>query len=676
MPLVRLGATAFVSAFLLFQVQPLIAKAVLPWFGGTPAVWTTCMLFFQLLLLGGYALSALFERLRPLPRLLSPWLLLLPAVASLPLTPAAHFRGAGDQPVFELLRLLLLSVGVPYLLLATTGPLSGAWFRRAAPDRSPYRLYALSNVGSLLSLLTYPVAIEPWLTLRWQSRLWSVGFVIFAVLYASSLIQDYRKGARTSTPAESGPAPVPPSPTDRLLWILLPTLSSMSLIAVTNHVCQNVAVIPFLWVVPLSLYLLSFIIAFDHERYYLRALFAAAALALLVLSAMSAAPGIKRVHLGFVWELLQHLSALFCVCMLCHGEVVRRKPHPKYLTTFYLYLSTGGAIGGLLVSLAAPRLFHSYFEWRIALWGGYLLAAAVLYATQRHRLRGRAFLAVPLAGLVLAGGYILVRPTQGTIRGHVLTAARNFYGVLTIVERSVDDPAEHDLAMFHGAISHGMQLLEGDRKREPAGYYGSDTGVGRTLEYYRGRGAARVAVVGLGAGTLAAYSRADQVFRFYEINPMVEKLARQYFTYLSAAPGKLDVVIGDGRLLLEQETEPPFHALVIDAFTGDAVPAHLLTREAMDIYLRRLRPDGALLIHISNRYLNLAPVVRGLAAYGGLNAVRVDTVERTEDRLATEWMILTNNPGLLAELAPAATPVENRQILWTDESNDLFRILR
>jgi SAM-dependent methyltransferase len=679
-PLLRLGVTTFLSAFLLFQVQPLIAKAFLPWFGGSPAVWTTCMLFFQVLLLGGYSLSALFERLSPQRRLLLPLGLLGLSVVSLPLTPSAHFRGTGgDQPVYELLRLLMLSVGLPYLVLSTTGPLSQAWFRRAAPTRSPYRLYALSNVGSLLSLLSYPAAIEPWLPLRWQTRLWSAGFAVFAVLYGVSLFRDYRLSRTAELTPSAEPAAVPvPTVRDQLLWVLLPLLSSLSLLAVTNHVCQNVAVIPFLWVVPLSLYLISFIIAFDHERYYLRGLFAlGAAVSLLVIAATNKSL-LPFAHLKFAGELLPHMLALFFVCMLCHGELVRRKPHPKYLTTFYFYLSAGGALGGLLVSLLAPRIFTSFFEWRIAVLAGYVLAAVVLVASQRHRFGGRRWVPAVLTVLVLPGVYFVAHPAEREIGGRQLVAIRNFYGVLRVFARDEHNPEESDRALFHGTINHGVQYQEGALRHEPITYYGEETGVGRTVLFYRNQPNLRVGVIGLGTGTMAAYGRPGQVFRFYEINPAVIKLARTYFSYLSDSQAQVEVALGDARLVLEGErdSEPRFHTLIVDAFSGDAIPAHLLTREAMAVYLRRLRPDGALVIHVTNRYLDLAPVVRALGAYAGMRVVRIETEDGDNEHYSTEWMILTPNEALVAALTPDSTPSTGRNLLWTDESNDLFRILR
>lgn len=681
--ILRLGATAFLSAFLLFQVQPLVAKAVLPWFGGSPGVWTTCMLFFQVLLLVGYALAAFVERQRPLTRLVLPLVLVSAAIFTLPLSPRSFLPASPSaQPLLELLRLLLFSVGLPYTLLATTGPLSQTFYARALPGQSPYRLYALSNIGSLLSLLTYPVLVEPWLRLATQERLWSLGFLAYGVLYALSLISDYRTAVQLAAPehaeaAELAEPVAAPRLSQAALWVLLPMLSSLSLLAFTNHICQNVAVIPFLWVAPLGLYLLSFIIAFDHERYFRRGVFSVLTLALLVWSALHFELGVKGVRWAFVRELVQHLLTLFAICMLCHGELVRRKPHPRYLTTFYLMLALGGALGGLFVSVLAPRLFTSFFEHRIALFGGFVLASLVLLDVIRPWLRGRLrWLLVPLAGLSLAGLVGVIRATDGIERGKILAKARNFYGLLTVVARAEDDPEESDRCLYHGNITHGIQFQNGERRHEPVTYYGEETGLGRTLLYYKDRPNLRVGAIGLGTGTVAAYARPGHTYRFYEINPEVIRLSRTYFGYVNEAAGHVDIVLGDARLMLEREQAAPYDVLVLDAFSGDAIPVHLLTREAMDIYRQHLSPDGALAIHISNRYLDLGPVVRGLAEYAGLGLTWIETRSGENEHFGTDWMILTRNPELTKALAPKSNAATGRTLLWTDEYNDLFRILK
>lgn len=674
--LVRLGLTTFVSAFLLFLVQPLIARAILPWFGGSPAVWTNCMLFFQGLLLGGYALSALAEQLRPRARLLL-LLILGGALCTLPLHPATQHQGPPtEQPAYHLLRLLLLSVGLPYLILATTGPLTQAWFRRAAPERSPYRLYALSNTGSLLALLLYPVAIEPWLPLRWQMRLWSGAFLLFAVLYAASLLEDLRRARplpSAATPAALEEAPAP-GVRDRALWLLLPALGSLALLAFTSHVCQNVAVIPFLWVIPLALYLLTFILAFEREGAYRRGPVAAATLVLLVLTTLYSDPNSDRADLAFWKALALYMLALFALCLLCHGELVRRKPHPRHLTTFYLCLSAGGVLAGLFAGLLAPRLFTYYFEWRIALVAGFALAVVVLFQATRPLWHDRFWLFMPAVAIALCGLFWVGLHTRPD-KKPVLIALRNFYGVLRVAERAADDPAEHDRVLYHGSINHGVQFQHGERRREAVSYYSVETGVGRLLSALADTPGLRVGVIGLGTGTLATYARPGQVYRFYEIDPDVVHLSRSYFSYLRDSRGQIEVALGDARLTLDREREPPLHALAVDAFSGDAIPTHLLTREAMDIYLRRLRPDGALAVHISNRHLDLAPVVRALAAYAGWQAVHISNRRREGEHYAADWIIVTRNPVVLAALREHATPPKGRDLLWTDESNDLFRIL-
>jgi spermidine synthase len=716
------AATIFLSAFLLFQVQPLISKVILPWFGGSPAVWTTCMLFFQVLLLGGYAYAHWLNGLsRPAWQAAVHLVLLAGAAATLPITPGAAWQPAdGSFPTGRILLLLLVNVGLPYFVLSSTGPLIQAWYSRAYAGRSPYRLYALSNVGSLGALLSYPFLFEPALTTGRQGALWSLAFAVFAALCACLAILTWRLPPEAAAPAvdravasggkkksrdvkkrgEQAKAAETAKPTSRefVSWLLLPALASVMFLAVTNHVCQDVAVVPLLWIAPLSLYLLSFIICFDREAWYRRRWFALAVVVSII------AICINIVHQGFD-ELLSrmqipfqlagiagnlavqvtlYLTAMFLVCMLCHGELVRRKPPARHLTSFYLAVAAGGALGGVFVAVICPLVFSEYYEFNLGLAAAFVLAVAVLAERTGHRKESHdeKLRQWVLGATALAATLVIVQFLTDVTDRTSLVVTRNFYGVLRVAEyKEKDRPRAR--ALYHGRILHGFQHLDAERGSVPTEYYDEHSGVGITLRHFQQSPPLRVGVVGLGTGTLAAYGRPGDFYRFYEINPKVETLARRYFTYLKESPAEIDIVLGDARLSMERESPPRgYDVLVLDAFSGDAVPVHLLNKEAFDLYQRHLNPQGVIAVHITNRYLDLTPVVVGLAKHLGMHAVMVQrAVARQAGFADSQWMIVTNNRQLLndATLRDAVTPMEDTAQalpLWTDQYSNLFQILK
>jgi hypothetical protein len=657
------SATVFLSAFLLFQVQPLLSKWILPWYGGGPAIWTTCLVFFQATLFAGYAYAHLSERLLPRAARLGVHLALI-AAATLP-SLAPEPPAELDHPTASILRLLGVHVGLPFFLVSTTGPLVQAWFARAVPDRSPYRLYALSNFGSLAALLTYPFLVEPRWGLKAQSAFWTWAFRVFALLYAVGAVAVWRKGVA----APSADDAAAPGTGRKLLWVALPAFASAMLLAWTNQLCQDVAVIPFLWVLPLAVYLISFILTFDHPRWYRPAWIAPAAVGLMFGEAVMDRVGTITPSLTVVRVSVLLLS-LFAGCLLCHGELARLKPAPRFLTSYYLAMSGGGALGGAFVSLAAPRLFDTYFEWKLGVAIAYVGAWGVLIATQRSRLREH--LNVGAILVVVAGiGFAFLVAFFGS--GERLDVARNFYGAVSVVDR---DEARD---LIHGRILHGREYRTGPLHGRPTAYYVEASGAGRAIAAFQGRPDLRVGVVGLGVGTIAAYGESpSQSFRFYEINPEVIRLARSRFTYLKECQARVEVVEGDARLSLEREAPRRFHVLALDAFSGDTIPAHLLTTEAMAIYLRHLEPDGILTVHISNHYLDLAPVVRGMARRVGMETATVETVadERGASR-TSKWMVCSRSGASLRLAGPGAFGEGGeREIVWTDDRNDLFSILR
>jgi hypothetical protein len=679
--------TILLSAFLLFQIQPLISKFILPWFGGSPSVWTTCMLFFQVVLFCGYTYAHLLIRfLAPRRQAQVHGALLCLALVLLRVAPETHWKPIdAHAPALRILALLTVSVGLPYFVLSATGPLLQAWFSRAYPGRSPYRLYALSNFGSLLALVSYPFVFEPAFAAETQARLWSWAFGIFVLFCGVAAFASRRDRGLDLLHAPTTVVPDQPSrrPTwrDRLGWVALPACASLMLLAATNHICQYVAVIPFLWVVPLSLYLASFIIAFDHERWYAPRVYAGLvfvlALSVGCIDQVEDLLDLAHIELGFVSELVLYFAALFCVCVLCHGELSRSRPAPRHLTEFYLLMSAGGALGGLFVSWLAPAVFSTFFEWTLGLGASVALAVSVLARSSSQK-------PVPLAlrlGLAAAtlGLFGCIVWSQAD-DDHPLEVTRNFYGVVSAYEVEREDPDQHHFSLSHGMVVHGRQFAAPAKKRLPVAYYAPDTGVGQVMTSLRARPDLRVGAVGLGVGTLATYAEPGHTLRFYEINPNVERLANRYFSFLADCVGRVETIIGDARLMLEREAAQDFDVLVLDAFSGDAVPAHLLTREAFAVYLRHLRAEGVLAVNITNRHLDLAPVVLGLARHYRLATKRVYTEPDSAGlRYRADWMLLAGDERALDAIQAAAPPAEREARaprLWTDHHSDLFGILR
>ncbi len=681
------AVSVFVSAFLLFQIQPLISKAILPWFGGTPSVWTTCMLFFQMLLCGGYAYSHLVtDRLTPKWQGAVHATLLIVSLAFLHIVPSIEWKPVGDEsPVLRISLLLLSTVGLPYFILSTTGPLLLRWFSLAEPKASPYRLYALSNAGSLLALLSYPLVFEPLMRISTQATSWSVGFMAFVVLCLGCATRLWTLPAsndaarRELQPASSGSRPV----TFRTyaVWFSLAMVASWMLLAETNEICQDVAVIPFLWVVPLSLYLLSFILCFESDRWYRRSWYslstAGFVLAVCWLQSFGA-----RVFLPL--QLAIYFASLFCIFMMCHGELARLRPDPKSLTAFYLTMSAGGAGGGLFVGLLAPMIFPAFWEHYLGQIAACIIALLVYFD---HRgwtaeVNPPPTLWKGLAIVLFVGvGTVFAAAVSNYTAS--IAMVRNFYGVLEVETDDIEDA----IVLRHGRIMHGLQLK--GIPSLPTMYYGFKTGVGRAIEELRERKKPlNVGLVGLGAGTLAAYGQKGDEFRFYEINDNVTRLAQEHFSFLKNCPSKIDIIHGDARLVLEHETPQGFDLLVLDAFSGDAVPTHLLTQEAMQVYLKHLQPNGLIAIHISNIHFDLRRVTDALADASGLQALTLETATVIDPGTGMQslinpgsrWVLMAGDAESLKseryqEVAAKETLAEDRRVLWTDDFSNLIEVL-
>ncbi len=757
----------FLGAFLLFAVQLVLGKYFLPWFGGTPAMWTTCMFFFQLLLLAGYAYAhALAHWFKPRVQSLVHSAFLLSALVLLaslalkwhsPLMPPISWRPrSSDHPIWSIIALLGLSAGLPYFVLSSTGPLLQSWFTRTHPGRTPYRLYALSNLGSLLALFSYPFLVEPWLSLRTQARLWFLGFLAYAAVCGYCARQAGRstdsQNVPLQHPAEGETAHTEPVGTEKpgtgsyILWLSLAACASVMFLATTNQICQDVSVVPFLWVLPLSLYLLSFIICFDKSKWYSRAVFHSAFavgvfLACFVLNGWA----IKRILV----VVAVYAFTLFAGCMVCHGELARSKPDSRYLTSFYLMVALGGALGGVLVALIVPHVFSAYWEYQLGLWSSGLLLFLTLARDKSSWLYcsrwGLAMIAVLAALLpgctslathgvkslpdlfpvlaVLIGVYLVGRRSQkgfdrtraravpfycvaallvlgavfffsarAQVRGSALLT-RNFYGALAVRELNADYPDWRALSLFHGRIIHGFQFTSEAKRNLPTSYYGTTSGVGRALAALPTQSQRsvnqqnfRLGVVGLGIGTLAAYGKPGDYIRFYEINPEVTRIARDdtYFTYLKNCAAKLEVVAGDARLSMESELNrgqsQHFDLLAIDAFSGDAIPIHLLTEEAFQIYLKEIKPEGIIAVHITNTYFDLQPPLVRIAEHFGVKYAYLHTAGDDNVTTYSDWVLLSRDEKFLDSLVAPGEAANHAGSgagsLWTDDYSNLFQALR
>lgn len=747
-PALYFAATILLSAFLLFQIQPLIAKLILPWFGGSAAVWTSCMLFFQMELLAGYAYAHWLSDQTGRRQTIVHLGLLAVSLLCLPILPSAWWKPQGsDDPLLRILGLLAATVGLPYFLLSSTSPLLQSWYSRSNGGAIPYRLFALSNVGSMAGLLTYPVLVEPYLTNRAQAWMWSTAYAVFAAICGTVAFRSRRHGREKVERPVDNPSP-PPMLREKLLWMALAACPSALLLAATNHVTQNIAPIPFLWVLPLSLYLLSFILCFDSDRWYRRPFFAS--LAALALPAMAYAIVNQTNFWNLKAEVAFFSGAIFVLFMVCHGELARRRPSPAYLTSFYLMVSLGGALGGLLIGFAAPYLFNAVYDLQVivtltcflfvylfwktrgaavetssAAWqatAAFALSGALLAGYMILRLTSRlkgAFLQGPYdapvafcvagaaaaylvwfgastqkagrfrdgrfarfaiaAGLSLGIGTYLAKNTWASInRSRVV--ARNFYGSLLVYDGPGSGTQGPVRILRHGTIDHGKQFLWERNRLRPTTYFTGNSGIGLAIHALQRQGSMRVGIVGLGAGTIAAYGRPGDTYRYYEINPLVLRVASTEFSFLRDCAAQHDVSLGDARLVLERQPAQNFDLLVVDAFSGDAIPVHLLTREAWALYWRHLKPDGVLAVHVSNGYLNLGPVVAMGAAENGKRALKVSyDGSDVDEEAASDWVLVSSRPGFfeqkeLKQTAEKITPIAGLRA-WTDDHTDIYRIL-
>ena len=706
---VLLVPAAFLSAFLIFQVQPMIGKHILPWFGGTPAVWTTCLLFFQTLLLAGYAYAHL-----SVSKLSGRWqasvhvvLLLLALTASI--LPASTWKPRGDEyPLLRIALMLLASVGLPFLALSASGPLLQAWFTRLRPGQIPYRLYAVSNAGSLLALVTYPFLIEPTFSVTEQASIWSWAFVAFIALCASIAWFVWR--ASSAIPSQKGDAgrasaaagkPVQrggtPPLLHRWLWVAWAACAVLLFMAVTNLLTTDIAAVPFLWILPLAIYLVSFILTFSGSRWYNRRLFATLFVAALLVFILTIQTGIARLDTLVEPDAMQMIVlsgvALFVCCMVCHGELYRLRPDPSHLTGYYLSIASGGAIGGAFVALLAPNVFLTLQELQLGLLFCFILFLVATANDPASVLRGgrrRLARAGAVVGVVVLAVWPVVL-TAGLLSDAVHTE-RNFFGLLRVKEMGLSDPgAAHRFELYHGTTLHGMQVAMPEHRRMPTAYFGENTGLGILLGRYpfsRGR---RIGAVGMGVGTISAYGRPGDYYRYYELDPSVVDVAETYFSFLGDSEAEYEVRLGDARLSLEREPNQGFDILVLDAFSSDAVPVHLLTVEAMAVYARHVRPNGIIALNVTNKYLDLTPIAFNMARAAGFHSIGIINEQRRGDpSCASMWIVMSRNPEVIEQMRRSAEPLRRERVVrlikrnveacsrvrtWTDDSSSLFEIM-
>ena len=678
-------ATVFLGAFLLFQIQPIIGKYFLPWFGGAPAVWLTCLMFFQLLLLGGYTYAHFLQRLSAgrqaalhtglLVAALVTGSLLIFAWGS-PILPGLSWRpaaGAG-RPTADILRLLLISIGLSYFLLSTSASLLQAWFHRIQPDRSPYIFYVVSNTASLLALLSYPFAVEPNLTIREQAWMWSGGFLIYSALCGLCAFK-VRKISDLPVIRQSSKLSIPHS--KAVLWTLLSFCGVLALMAVTNQMTQDIPPVPFLWILPLSIYLLSYILGFIEklrggQDIYIYLLLCAFGVVWYLTQA------------GLELEIRHQIAAysfiLFAICIFCHNALYRAKPAPEHLTGFYLCLSLGGALGGLFTVLAAPFLFKGYWEYQLVLILSGALAVFFIYTDPETRKTFRSVrhgFPVLLAAFAVFLGAGIVKETRRSVYRE-----RNFFGSVRVaVEYNNGIPI---YSLLHGKINHGMQIHHPKFITRPTTYFTANSGVGLAMQLKQQQAdSMQVGILGLGIGTLAVYGRAGDVYRMYEIDPSVVRLAQNspWFSFLNDSKAKIEIVLGDGRISLEREPGNRFDLLVLDAFTGDSPPAHLLTLEAFELYLSQLADGGVIAVNISNRYLDLLPVLVQVRNHFKLSAAYITTPGDMKISASAQWVLLSRDEKFMQQPAIAAVDLLKTRTVrsirpWTDDYSNLLDVMK
>ncbi|MEO6803345.1 MAG: fused MFS/spermidine synthase [Granulicella sp.] len=671
------GTTVFLGAFLLFLIEPMAAKQLLPTLGGSSAVWITCLVFFQVTLLLGYLFAHWLTRNSHRGGRRAVYFILLAVAGVLlalrGLVPTGLAKYA-DHPVTAIFIALSLTIGLPFLLLGATSPLLQVWFLRTEGGGIPYRLFALSNAGSLLALIAYPTLVEPNLTLKLQRTTWSFGFLLYVALCIALALKK-QTIARRETQEE--PFAVKTRAATRWLWFLLPMAAAMQLCAVTAHLTVNIAAIPLLWMLPLAVYLLTFIVAFEFPALYSRGI--VVRLLVVMLAALGYAISKTDVSLPIGIAILFFLAECFLAGLFCHAETYALRPERGSETTlFYLLLAAGGAAGTFLIGIASPLIFSANYDLAITFFVTAALAVAVTWSDgwPQRMLWSTASALLLFFAIMLHTAYA----------HDAILEVRNFYGSLR-VKQTITTQGDPQRMLLNGTIQHGTQIFADSLMRTPTTYYAIDSGIGLALRFCcspEGSDVPRprnIGVIGLGTGTLAAYGHAGDRIRFYEINPLIRPIARNLFTYLRDSHAQITFADGDARTSLTREAPQQFDVLVVDAFSGDAIPLHLLTTEAIALYKKHLAPNGIIAFHVSNQYLNLAPEIAQLAVATNMQSRLFDRAgEDAAGTYRSTWVLLTNSPAFFErrEVAPLTTSANGATHLrtWTDDYSSLLPILQ
>lgn len=664
------AAAVFLGAFLLFLVEPIAAKQLVPVLGGSAAVWITCLVFFQTALLCAYLYA---HWMAHRPRWLLYFVLLLAGFASAAgWTVRSLGAGGGSaHPILTVFAVLATTIGLPFLALGTTSPLMQVWWARLHGSAIPYRLFALSNLASLLALALYPTLIEPHLTLHAQRAAWCCGFIFFAIISAALAVA-VRKTTPESAPDfrfidEGAPAPA----FQKLLWILLPMGASMQLSSVTSYLTANVAAIPLLWILPLAVYLITIILAFEFPRLLPRAI--VGRFLIVMLAGLGYALSKQDVEWPLRISIAFFLVEAFAACLFCHTEAYRLRPrHASESTQFYLCFAAGGAIGAFIIGIAFPLLFRFNLDLVITCAFTALLAFLV---TREDGWSSRLLWGVATLIMVVQIYWINIVNLRNTT-----VAVRNFYGALR-VKQNFGIPGATLRVLTNGNVEHGTQIFGTEEQRHtPTSYYARDSGVGLAIRFCCNGQPRNIGVIGLGAGTIAAYGSPGDRIRFYEINPAVVPIARSVFTYIRDSGAQVSIVEGDARTSLAVEPPQRFDVLVIDAFSGDAIPLHLLTTQALALYRRHLAPNGIIAFHISNRHVDLEPPVALLAQSAGMHAAAITTPANDErGEFTATWVLLSDNSAFFTQPDITRVAHQPNQIPtlrpWTDDFSSLLPVL-
>ncbi|MBL8030766.1 MAG: fused MFS/spermidine synthase [Candidatus Doudnabacteria bacterium] len=665
------GLPIVLGSFLLFQIQPIIIKTLLPQFGGSAATWTVALLFFQTALLLGYIYAHYAGRLGNRKKYTHVAIAAGVFVFTLLLKPWSGIAVGTASPILNVLVALAATIGLPYILLAGTSPL---FQKLASPfNPIPYRYYALSNAASLAALVSFPL-FELLLPLRALWGIWMILFGIYTglVMYAHAWAQAHRTGNTPSAHRHTNRVRAGTI----VQWILLAALGTLLLTSITTMLSEDIAATPLIWIVPLALYLLSFIICFERTEWSGHRHFAVYTLCSAFIMLLAMQGGLP--HL--IQQVLAASLLVFCGCVLVHGELARGKPDATHLTRFYVCIAIGGMVGGLLGSVVAPLFLPDYLELHVSLGAGVLLSGFILFQAdkkihmRRLLLHGR-FIPYVIMAVVIP---LLLVNAHARLTGPVLVG-RNFYGVLKISEF---EAAEQNAwrVLMHGNTNHGTQYIHTAFRTRPTSYYGPNSGIGRLLHTYEQQPNTRVGIIGLGTGTLAAYGKPGDNYQFYEINPAVLSVAQSSFTYLADSRAQITTHIGDARLVLTQQTAQQFDVLVVDAFSGDAIPIHLLTNEALRIYLRQLNPEGVLAIHISNRHVDLKPVIGALAKHHGLQLLHIASQPNGEGlETPSSWVLLSQTKKRIGNILTTDTSVTDTipmGRMWTDQYSSILPLLK